>query len=202
MLEYPFNDIMIKVTTLFTKTKILQYFSEFLNFKTFSCPCPIMGWYCQFFFHLSSSSLAIWKSKHYLIYQSSSAKRNRKKDHGNCLVRFPLWDCFEPHGILEHVANTWWICPNPNSTFFIDLIWKLSLWINYLEILQSVVLDDLSCFCKLSFLDFFVNNVVPYIVSKFCKLLFHTKFWKLFLQLPFLKILQILFQTNFYKLYK
>ena len=70
MLAYPFNDIMIKVTTLFTKTKILQYFSEFLNFKTFSCPCPIMRWYCQFFLPTLQFKLGLLEIKGIISYLS------------------------------------------------------------------------------------------------------------------------------------
>ena len=82
------------------------------------------------------------------------------------------------------MANTWWICPNPNSTFFIDLIWILSLWINYLQILQNVVLDNLSCFCKLSFLESFLqilNNVVPLDSFEILQIIIPHKFWKIIL---------------------
>ena len=68
------------------------------------------------------------------------------------MVYFSMW--LTPDGYVQTLS----------PHFFIDLIWILSLWINYLQILQNVVLDNLSCFCKLSFLELFlqiVNDVVP-----------------------------------------
>ena len=160
MLAYPFNDFMIKVKTLFTKTKILQYFSEFLNFKTFSCSCPIMRWYCQFFLPSLQFKLGLLEIKGIISYLSLPRL--------NAIVKKTMeivWlDILCGIVLNLMIYLNMWLTPNGYvqtqiPDFFIDLICKLSLWINYLQILQSVVLDNMSCFCKLSFLEFFVNNV-------------------------------------------
>ena len=121
---------MIKVKTLFTKTKNIAIFFRIFKLQDFQLPMSDYALILSVF--SSISPVQGWPPGNQSIISYLSLPRL------NTIVK-KTWKLF---GQVSFVGLFWasWICLNPNSIFFfIDLTWKLSLWINCLQIIQIVV---------------------------------------------------------------
>ena len=150
MLAYPFNDIMIKVRTLFAKKNIAIFFK---NFKLQDFQLPMSDYALILSAFSSISPVQAWPSGNQSIISYISLPRL------NAIVKKTMeivWSGFLGGIVLSlMVYLSMWL------TLDGYVQKQLSLWIKYLQILILSFIFNLSCFMKIVVLGLFVNNLIP-----------------------------------------